>query len=292
MKFLDTLIFFFYLPKLSFPHAATSSHDLYSDESGRKFKTSKMSLTYLKFQSQRMDQRPGYGFSHRLRAAVEKDQITPSPLDYFAEKVSLGRSSNSYSFGHRPRTNYVVDCTTPGPGEYFIAEEVVKKRKPGYSFGSRPGFKRPRSHTPGPKYLADPARSFQPKPGFSFGHRPKFGRKISVTPGPGEYDNNTFLFKETPAFSFGVKNDMRGRNDLIRNNTPSAASYRPETGKIKATPAYSFGTKSRKSVFAPVEFDSPGPGEYDTNRPDFNRQKSGFSFGLRVSFLKRIKCGK
>lgn len=236
------------------------------------------------FLSDGMDQRPAYGFSHRIRASVEKDQITPSPLDYHAEKVSLGASSKSFSFGHRPRTNYVVDYDTPGPGEYFISEEAPRRRKSGYSFGSRSSFKRPRPHTPGPKYMPDSGgRSFQPQRGFSFGHRPKFGRKVSDTPGPGEYDTEKFLFKETPAYSFGVKNHMRGRNDFFRNITPSAASYRPETGKTKSSPAYSFGTKSRGRVFVPFEMDSPGPGEYDTNRPIYSNQRKGFSFGLRVS---------
>jgi hypothetical protein len=186
-----------------------------------------MTFVYSKFQADRMDQRPAYGFSNRIRAAVEKDQITPSPLDYHAEKVSLGPSSKSYSFGHRPRTNYVRDCTTPGPGEYFISEEIVRRKKVGYSFGLKPNKKRPRSHTPGPKYLVETVGTFQPQRGFSFGHRPKFGRKVSDTPGPGEYNLEKFLFKETPAYSFGVKNHKRGRSEFSRNITPSAASYRP-----------------------------------------------------------------
>lgn len=69
------------------------------------------------FISEGMDKRPAYGFSHRLRASVEKGQITPSPLDYHAEKVTLGTSARSFTFGHRPRTNYVVDYDAPGPGE-------------------------------------------------------------------------------------------------------------------------------------------------------------------------------
>lgn len=242
------------------------------------------------FLSDGMDQRPAYGFSHRIRASVEKDQITPSPLDYHAEKVSLGASSKSFSFGHRPRTNYVVDSDTPGPGEYFISEEVPRRRTSGYSFGSRSSFKRPRPHTPGPKYMPEFGGSFQPQRGWSFGHRPKFGRKVSDTPGPGEYDTEKFLFKETPAYTFGIKNHMRGRNDFFRNITPSAASYRPEMGKSKSSPAYSFGTKSRGRFFAPVEFDSPGPGEYDTNRPIFCNQGKGFSFGMRVSFKVQKNC--
>lgn len=244
------------------------------------------------FLSEGMDQRPAYGFSHRIRAAVEMDQITPSPLDYHAERVVLGASSKAFSFGHRPKTNYVNDSDTPGPGEYFISEEAPRRRKSGYSFSSRPTVKRPRSHTPGPKYLPESGGSSQR--GFSFGHRPKFGRRISDTPGPGEYDTEKFLFKGTPAYTFGVKNHKRGQNDFFRNATPSAASYRPETAKAKNAPAYSFGTKSRGRIF--VEIDSPGPGEYDTHRSPFRSYQKGFSFGLRVSLwiivghFERICC--
>jgi hypothetical protein len=229
-----------------------------------------------------MDQRPAYGFSHRMRASVEKDQITPSPLDYYVEKVSLG-SSKSFSFGHRPRTNYVRDSNTPGPGEYFIAESIPRRKKSGYSFGSKPQQKRPRSHTPGPKYKPEQGGSFQPEKGFTFGHRPRFGRKFSDTPGPGEYDAEKFLFKGTPAYTFGVKNHMRGRNDFFRNITPAPADYRPEMSGKKSTPSYSFGTKSRPRVFVPRDYDSPGPGEYNLNQDGFSRYGKGFSFGMRVS---------
>lgn len=75
---------------------------------------------------------------------------------------------------------------------------------------------------------------------------------------------------------------MRGRNDFLRNITPSAASYRPETGKTKNSPSFSFGKKSRGKVFVPVDFDSPGPGEYES-KSVFSTRRKGFSFGLRVS---------
>lgn len=236
-----------------------------------------------------MDQRPAYGFSHRMRAAVEKDQITPSPLDYHAEKVSLGVSSKSYTFGHRPRTNYVRDLDTPGPGEYFISEELRRRRKSGYSFGSRQSEKRPRTLTPGPMYMPESEGSFQPPRGFSFGHRPKYGRRVSDTPGPGEYESEKFLFKDTPAYTFGVKNPMRGRNDFFRNITPAPLDYRPEVAIKKSAPAYSFGTKSRGKVFMPKDFDSPGPGEYDTDRCYYKKSQKGFSFGMRVSGNCEIK---
>lgn len=77
------------------------------------------------FISEGMDRRPAYGFSHRLRAAVEKEQITPSPLDYRAENMTLGTSARSFTFGHRPRTNYVVDYDTPGPGECKLKTSAI-----------------------------------------------------------------------------------------------------------------------------------------------------------------------
>lgn len=238
------------------------------------------------FLSEGMDQRPAYGFSHRMRAAVEKEQITPSPLDYHAEKVNLGVSSKSYSFGYRPRTNNDRDLDTPGPGEYFIAEDIRRRRKAGYSFGSKSGSKRPYSHSPGPIYMPEDGGSFQPEKGFSFGHRQDFGRRISDTPGPGEYEweRGRFLFKGTPAFSFGTKNHIRGRNEFLRNITPAPLDYLPDVGATKSsTASYSFGTKSRGRVFEPRDFNTPGPGEYNTNKSSFTRRGGkGFSFGMRV----------
>lgn len=120
-----------------------------------------------------MDQRPAYGFSHRLRASVEKEQITPSPLDYYAEKVWLGASSKSYSFGHRPAANYKKNSITPGPGEYQ-PEVFLRKASPAFSFGMKL-----REHvfsnndSPGPGEY-DIERSFlngNNKKGFSFGLR-------------------------------------------------------------------------------------------------------------------------
>jgi hypothetical protein len=236
------------------------------------------------FLSEGMDQRPAYGFSHRIRASVEKDQITPSPLDYHAEKVNLGSSPHSYTFGHRPRTNYVRDEDTPGPGEYFVSDVPIRT-KSGYSFGSRSGTKRPSSHTPGPKYKPEDGGSFQSQRGFSFGHRSQYERRISDTPGPGEYESEPFLFKDTPAYTFGVKNHMRGRNDFFRNITPAPLDYRPEVGTKKCSPSYSFGTKPRGRLFIPNDFDSPGPGEYDTNRTTFRSSEKGFSFGMRVKYF-------
>lgn len=232
------------------------------------------------FLYERMDQRPAYGFSHRIRAAVEKDQITPSPWDYHVEKVSL-RSSKAFTFGCRPITNYVRDFDTPGPGEYFISEEAPI-RGSGYSFGSKPAaYRSDHSLTPGPKYKPIEGGSFQPQRGFSIGYRSKW-RRISATPGPGEYESKKFIFKQTPAYTFGNKNSMRGRSDLFRYNTPGPFDYQPEMNIKNSSPAFSFGTKARERAFEPKDLGTPGPGEYDTNKAGFKTSGKGFSFGLRV----------
>jgi hypothetical protein len=143
------------------------------------------------FLSEGMDKRPAYSFSHRLRAAVQKPNTNPSPMDYFLEKTPV-KKSRGCTFGHRSRLNFVKDYDTPGPGEYFIGEEIPVPRPPnisGYSFGKRPKM-RPKSHSPGPgKYMPDVGGNYYPPKGFSFGGRSHYGRRISgasITPGPGE----------------------------------------------------------------------------------------------------------
>lgn len=120
------------------------------------------------FISDGMDRRPAYGYSHRLRAAVEKPNDTPSPLDYFPEEMTHGRS-RGFSFGHRPRISYANQNDTPGPGEYFVEREipVPRPRNTAWTFGLRPNQKRAKSHSPGPQYM--PANHDNSGRGFSFG---------------------------------------------------------------------------------------------------------------------------
>jgi len=238
------------------------------------------------FLSTGMDQRPAYGYSHRLRAAVYKDQVTPSPLDYYAERVNLHTSPSAYTFGSRPKLTKKVSVT-PGPGEYFIAEELPERSKSGYSFGSVTRTKRRHSNvgTPGPKYSIDVESIFQPKRGFTFGHRTRFDRRRSDTPGPGEYETESLHLKpSTPAFTFGVKNYKQEQNESRRSKTPAPLEYfgQPEV-TMKSSPAYTFGKKSRGKVFVCDDFDSPGTGEYEAIEPRFTSTRKGFSFGLRVS---------
>jgi Sperm-tail PG-rich repeat len=246
-----------------------------------------MELVY-SFLSEGMDQRPAYGFSHRLRAAVEKEQITPSPLDYYAERVNL-RSSKAYTFGHRTPSMSRRQVVTPGPGEYFIAEDLKPpRRKSGYSFGSKSSARRALSHSPGPnKYDVVSHCSMVTNRGFSFGHRTQSERKIPPTPGPAHYNSDKLLLKSSPAYSFGreSRSRKRERNDMLRNQTPAPFDYRPEASLWKSSPAYSFGSKSRVKVFAVKDQSTPGPGEYEVYQPTWVRQGKGFSFGMRVSWI-------
>lgn len=139
------------------------------------------------FLSDGMDRRPAYGFSHQLRPAVEKEDITPSAMDYYSEYAAK-RASKSYTFGHRPRTNYVRDEDTPGPGSYFISEDYPLGMR-GYTLGGRPRSRHTRSDSPGPEYFPDDAPNFHPQRGYTFGHRRQSAsrRRQSATPGPGEF---------------------------------------------------------------------------------------------------------
>lgn len=138
--------------------------------------------------NEKMDNRPAYGFSSKLRAAVEKDEDTPSPLDYYADHFkAFGTTGKSFTFGGRFRRRSDIS-TGPGPGEYHMADIKRKKDKSGRTtFGSRPGvWSINDEYVPGPQdYMPyENEASFYPKKGFSFGHR-LGGRRISDAPGPG-----------------------------------------------------------------------------------------------------------
>jgi hypothetical protein len=90
----------------------------------RRIKVLSMEFMY-SFISEGMDKRPAYGFSQKLRAAVEKQYVTPSPLDYQGDTVK-SRHQKGFSFGHRPRTNYVKDHDLPSPCEVSESDERVR----------------------------------------------------------------------------------------------------------------------------------------------------------------------
>lgn len=150
--------------------------------------------------NEKMDSRPAYGFSQKLRAAVEKDEHTPSPLEYYTEHYGeLEASRRGFSFGGRFRRRSDMS-TGPGPGEYFIAEDIRRsKNKSGRTtFGSRPSnvWLINNDLTPGPHdYMPyDDIGSFYPKKGFSFGERTRHNRRMSVSPGPGKFSYQISFF--------------------------------------------------------------------------------------------------
>lgn len=210
-----------------------------------------------------MDNRPAYGYSHRLRAAVEKQNITPSPLDY-QPQVSAISTSKGFSFGHRPRTNYVKDYDLPGPGEYYITDRIPVPRPrnlTGYSFGMKTWYKRPLSHSPGPKYNTRNDEMSYRKRGYSFGHRGEFYHQPDDIPGPGEYESQKFFFKNTPAYSFGVKNYARGRSERASRSTPAPSQYQSSQMRLYSKkPGYKFGTENRARPFKVANW-NPGPGK-------------------------------
>jgi hypothetical protein len=139
-----------------------------------------------------MDQRPAYGFSHRLRAAVEKDEKTPSPLDYYAEKVDAigSQSTKGFSFGGHDRFRKVRKDPGPGPGEYTIPDEFKRKKKKKQKKKKSEFYDDIfRADTPEPETkeeaFAKYKKNFVHKKGFSFGSRIE-EHQHETTPGPGK----------------------------------------------------------------------------------------------------------
>lgn len=127
-----------------------------------------------------MDRRPAYGFSQKLRAAVEKPNITPSPLDYNADIPWDKRKG--FSFGHRPRTNYVVSdqYDSPGPGEYY-SYNIPFTRPRDMTYGLIRRKKRPQNNASAPLRHYDKTNRILP--GNKFGTAPR-----SSTFTPKNYD--------------------------------------------------------------------------------------------------------
>jgi hypothetical protein len=165
--------------------------------------------------NKRMDERPAYGFSYKLRAAVEKDEKTPSPLDYYAEKViSIGSNpSKGFTFGGRDRFQKVKKDPGPGPGEYCIADDLKKKKKKKKRRSSESNFYgQPDTTSIFPSEFGDDQeKEAKPKvvkkvrrrggKGFSFGGRIQ-NPKIEVTPGPGKNLRKFKSYREGIDFSY------------------------------------------------------------------------------------------
>jgi hypothetical protein len=186
------------------------------------------------FISDGMDKRPAYGFSQRLRAAVEMPNINPSPLDYLPQNSSISRSKG-FSFGHRPRTNHVGDEYYPSPIDYLPQTS-----------------------------------SFNSSKGFSFGHRPRTNyAKNRDFPSPAEY----YVTEEIPVlrprnltgYTYGMKTwykDPPSTKNYNRDNLGKNSRMTPTSSdlpKKKHKPGYKFGTESRGRVFKPSNW-YPGPG--------------------------------
>ncbi|XP_070496406.1 uncharacterized protein [Chironomus tepperi] len=215
------------------------------------------------FISDGMDKRPAYGFSQRLRAAVEKPNSNPSPLDYLPQNYSMG-SSKGFSFGHRPRRNRVSDEYYPSPIDYLPQTSSISKTK-GFTFGHRPRTNYARNRdfpSPAQYYVTD---------------------EIPV-PRPRNLTGYTYGMKTWYDFTPTKKHT---REDSERNVRTPTSSHVTKKGLNK--PGYKFGTETRGRAFKPSNW-NPGPGEYNVAKSDFMKADSyynnkGFSFGLRFPTL-------
>ena len=100
---------------------------------------------------------------------------------------------------------------SPPSGEYFVGKEipVPRPRNTAWTFGLRPHQRRPKSHSPGPKY--NPSNDWSSPKGFSFGSASRsapFRPKDFDLPGPGEYhknDTKSFYDSRVKGYSFGLR---------------------------------------------------------------------------------------
>ncbi|CAG9799104.1 unnamed protein product [Chironomus riparius] len=217
------------------------------------------------FISDGMDKRPAYGFSQRLRAAVEKPNCNPSPLDYLPQTSSISKSKG-FSFGLRPRTNYVSDEYYPSPIDYLPKDSSISKTK-GFTFGHRP-----RTNYAKNRDFPSPAQYYVTE-------------EIAV-PRPRNLTGYTYGMKTWYNYSSPRKD--YGREESERNNTMTPTSSHL-IKKVKNRPGYKFGTEKRSRAFKPSNW-NPGPGEYNVAKSDFMKADSyynnkGFLFGLRFPTL-------
>lgn len=191
------------------------------------------------FISDGMDQRPAYGFSQKLRAAVEKPNNNPSPLDYLPQISSISKSKG-FSFGHRPRTNYASDVYYPSPIDYLPQNSSISRSK-GFTFGHRPRTNYAKNRdfpSPAEYYVTDEIPVPRPRnlTGYSYGMKTWYN------------------------YSPPTKNYTREEQKRGNSMTPNSSHL---TKKSKNKPGYKFGTEARGRVFKPSNW-NPGPGSWDS----------------------------
>ncbi|XP_064407454.1 ciliary microtubule associated protein 1A-like [Halichondria panicea] len=170
----------------------------------------------------------------------------------------------------------------PGPGRYKLpaccghrGHDPTKKIMPEYSFGHR--FKNSmfgKDCSPGPGYHVESAVTrfgTDGTPAYSILGRPKNARTFK-TPCPGAYrpeQAHPQGEKHAPVYSMGGRSRYRKRDNNPSPNTYTLPSLLGTKipGKTSSA-AYSMTPKASVGSFSEDLAKTPGPGRYNTTRPD------------------------
>ncbi|XP_071644481.1 uncharacterized protein [Temnothorax longispinosus] len=218
-----------------------------------------------------LEHKPYYSFGDRK--SLDKPRETPGPADYTPEKALNLEHKPYFSFGDRKPLHKSRD--TPGPDSYNPEKAQHLEHKPYFSFGNRkPCLYKP-SDTPAPGTYCPEKINMSKSPQYSFGVKTEMYERNTV-PGPGEYspEKAMLLLEKALQFTFGLRPPASRPNNIPAPNIyniPSALGGTKE-GNKKAAPAYSIS--SRQKIFTDDRVLVPGPGAYETIKPDTTRAKS------------------
>ena len=201
------------------------------------------------------------------------------------------KGGNKFSVGTSQRLPVVTRsiATVPGAGSYDSGNLNNKNSAPNYGFGSgqRSNLGRNKSNMPGPG--AYTLNGITGKEGRGNSMHTKLEYKPiqqigGSTPGPGNYDYSLKNMKSAPSYGLGSQQrPFIGNKSAM--NIPSPGAYNPNSGATqKADAKWGFGSEKRKGLAKTSQ--SPGPGNYAYESPNFSPTKAKFHMGQRLPDIK------
>lgn len=238
---------------------------------------------------------PKYGMGMKLDNDMQSKSLrkVPGPGQYdLQNKDNLNmRSGNRYSVGTSQRLPVVTRsiATVPGPGNYDGGSLATKSSAPNYGFGSgqRSNLGRNNSQIPGPGQYT--LQNITGKEGRGNSMHQKLEYKPiqqvgGATPGPGNYESTLKNMKSAPSYGLGSESRPFVGNKSAMG-VPSPGTYNPNAGAIqKADAKWGFGSEKRKGLAKTTQ--SPGPGNYSVESPNFSPNRAKFHMGQRLPDIK------
>lgn len=229
--------------------------------------------------------------AYMIGKSLKKPEISPGPADYNTEKAKIYPKAAEYTIGKSNR-NDIVRNNYPGPSSYNT-QNTKKSISGSFSRSSRsfkytsdspgPNFappstlsnnggvigmriKRKENDSPGPGHYS--IREESPTKSYSFGKSPRYLKKETSSVSPVYYfptlPNKGIGFRFTRAVRkdlFGCKSNLNSSESDGALLTPGPGSYNPKI--LNSSPKFTIPKSLRESR---VET-SPGPGDYDIQKP-------------------------